>query len=356
MATMKDIAEALGVSIGTVSKGLNGGADISEALRKSILDKAVELGYTNSRTHKKQHRKMAVFIENMLYESPDDFGYDIVMGFQKAAFRADWGVDVHPVTPALMENNRYENFMLRHRYSAALVLGLSLQDPWIPEFETASVPTVLLDNYVKGTPYVSYIGTDTEEAFDLAVSHLKMHRHEKIAFLNGSGGSFISDERMAAFLKSMTRHGLKVDPQLAVYGYYVAESAQYHVPGMVKRGATAILCGNDLIASGVIACLEEMGYSVPDDISVIGYDDLPLASRLTPPLTTIRQNRYELGKCGFYTAQAMADHVPFSKNLLRPSLIVRDSTAIARPRLTEPCDTDPDAIIYKNPELLARYA
>ena len=355
MSTLKGIAEKLGVSVGTVSKGLNGADDISETLRRSILDTAVEMGYTNSRTQKKIHRKMAVFIENMEYEDENSFGYEIVMGFRKAAHNAHWGVDIYPVTTAFQEENRYENFLLQMKYSGAFILGFSLGDPWMEQFHTASIPTLLLDNFIPENPSIGSIGTDSEEAFDMAVSHLSALRHEKIAFLNGSSGSLISDQRMACYLQSMLRHHLQVDPNLAIYGWYVADCAKYHVPGMIARGATAFLCGNDLIASGVISCCRELGFSVPEDISVIGFDDIPLAEELDPPLTTICQNRFELGKSGFYGLQSMTDHVPLSKSLLRPTLIVRSSTAIAKPRLPEPCEADQDSIIFKNPSLLARF-
>lgn len=86
MATIKDIATRLGVSVSTVSKGLNGASDISEELRQMVLDTAVEMGYATKKSKKKENRKLAVFIENMEYETEDQFGYDIVLGFKQNAF------------------------------------------------------------------------------------------------------------------------------------------------------------------------------------------------------------------------------------------------------------------------------
>jgi len=86
MATIKDIANKLGISVSTVSKGLNGANDISDALRQQVLETAVELGYTGKRTQKKKLNKLCVFIENMDFESLSDFGHDIVLGFKQAAF------------------------------------------------------------------------------------------------------------------------------------------------------------------------------------------------------------------------------------------------------------------------------
>ena len=97
------------------------------------------------------------------------------------------------------------------------------------------------------------------------------------------------------------------------------------------------------------------GYKVPEDISVIGFDDLPLAQHLDPPLTTVKQDRIEIGKCGFYILRAMNEHISLSKNLLRPSLSVRSSTAIAKPRLAKRHSLDKDSVISANPELYAQF-
>ena len=113
-------------------------------------------------------------------------------------------------------------------------------------------------------------------------------------------------------------------------GYYVAESAKDFVPSFLKHGATAIVCGNDLLAYGVMEECMERGFKVPEDISVIGFDDLPQSSQTKPALTTIRQERIELGKCGYFSLNSLMNHVSVSKTLLRPKFIVRESTAPLR--------------------------
>ena len=92
MATIREIAEKLGVSISTVSKGLNGANDVSAELRQKILDTAVEMGYVTKRMKKEEHKKLCVFVENMDYESANQFGYDIILGFRQAAYRDNWHV------------------------------------------------------------------------------------------------------------------------------------------------------------------------------------------------------------------------------------------------------------------------
>ncbi len=353
MVTIQDIAKECGVSISTVSKALNGGQDISEAIRDQILNKSVEMGYINRKAKKRQNRKLVIFIENMDYENAGDFGYEIVLGYKQAASKEDWKIDIKEVTTDFQKEHPYDAFMLENGYSGSFILGFALEDPWMENFKTTSVPTVLLDNMIPQNPYVCNIGTDSDEGIDLAVEHLIHLGHEKIAFLDGSINSLISNQRMSAYLRSITKHHLMLDPALAVYSYFVADAARYHVPNMLSAGATAFICGNDLIAQGVIESVENEGYSVPQDISVIGFDDIPVASELNPPLTTIRQDRQALGRNGYYVVHALLNDVAQSISMLRPELVIRSSTSMAVPRLVTNRMIDKDSVLYQNPELYA---
>lgn len=326
MATIKDIADRLGISVSTVSKGLNGASDISESLRQTVLDTAVELGYTTKQMRGRVQRRLCIFVENMEYETPDQFGYDIILGFRQSAYRESFDVSVMPVTPLLQSTEKYDTYMLKNGYVGAFLLGFALQDEWMEQFCSASIPTVLLDNYIKKNPSVGYIGTDSFEGIDDAIVHLMNLGHSRIGLINGSQGSMISDQRRQAYIDSMTAHGLPFSEDTMPYGYFVTDAAKPHVDKLLSMGITAFLCGNDLIASGVIDECTRLGLRIPGDVSVIGFDDIPVSAKLNPPLTTIRQDRIALGKCGFYTLNSLINHVSISRTLLRPELIVRGST------------------------------
>lgn len=327
MATIKDIANRLGVSVSTVSKGLNGASDISDELRQMVLDTAVEMGYSTKRSKKVENRKLFIFIENMNYETIDEFGYDIVLGFKQNAFRRKWDVDILPITPAFQEEEKYDTFLLKNGYCGAFLMGLALHDSWIKQLENTTMPTVLLDNFISGNPNVCYLGTDSYEGIAMAVNHLVNLGHKNIAFLNGSLYSLVSDQRQEAFENAMAAASLPVQKDLTAYGYYVSDSAKYHVPGFLAAGATAVVCGNDLIAKGVIDECTKRGFRVPEDVSVVGFDDISIAATFDPPLTTIRQERNELGRCAYDILNSLIHHIPISKTLLRPKLIERESTA-----------------------------
>lgn len=327
MTTIKDIANRLGVSVSTVSKGLNGASDISEELRQIVLDTAVEMGYSTKRSKKEENRKLCIFIENMSYQSIDEFGYDLVLGFKQNAFRHKWDVHIVPVTPTFQEEEKYDTYLLKNGYCGAFLMGFALHDEWMKQLEDTTMPTVLLDNFIENNPNVCYIGTDSYEGISMAVNHLYTLGHKNIAFLNGSLHSMVSDQRQEAFENAMHKLDLPVREDLMAHGYYVSDSAKYHVPGFLAAGATAIMCGNDLIAKGVIDECTQRGFRIPEDISVVGFDDLCIAATFDPPLTTIRQERNEIGKCAYVILNSLIHHISISKTLLRPKLIERESTA-----------------------------
>lgn len=326
MITIKDIANRLGIAVSTVSKGLNNASDISEETRQLVLDTAIEMGYTSKKLKASGSRRVCIFIENMDYENIEQFGYEIIVGFKLSAARRKWDVSVIPTNLNLQTTEKYDSYMLKNGYSGAFLLGFTLHDDWVKQLNKTTVPTVLLDNYIEKNVHVGYVGTDSFEGIDSAVGHLYDLGHEKIAFLNGAKNSMVSEQRRQAFINSMIKQGLVPEEKLIQYGYYVPDCAKDHVPGFLESGATAIMCASDLIATGVIAEVLRHGLRVPEDISVIGFDDLPIASQLSPSLTTIRQDRTDLGKSAFLLLDGLVHGISTSKLLLRAKFITREST------------------------------
>ena len=331
MVTITDIAKKMGVSISTVSKAMNGASDISESLRSRILDTAIEMGYVSKKMKKETFKKLCIFIDHMNYESPSEFGYDLVLGFKQAAFRQNWSVDLVPISEELEEKEKYDSFMLRNGYSGSFLLGLNLQDPWMKYLETTSIPSVLFDNFIPKNPHVGYVGIDNYEGIDLAVEYLYRLGHQNIAFVNGSPYSRVSDQRQQAFLASMKKYGLTPREEFIAHRHYqLSDCGDSPVENFIKSGVTAILCGSDLIALSVMEECKELYLAIPDDVSIVGFDDLPVSAYSEPSLTTIRQNRIELGKCAFLTLDSIIHHVPISRTLMRAQFIARASTCPCR--------------------------
>lgn len=331
MATLQDIADKLGISKGTVSKAINNAPDISETLRKTVLDTAVEMGYTRLRRQKRDAKKLCIIIENTEYKEPHHFGYDFIIGFRQMAEPAGYEVEIVSVDVRLQKSVPYDVFMLQNDYVGSFVIGFSLTDPWMRDFRTTHTPTVLYDNYIPANANTSYIGVDNREGMALAIQHLKELGHKKIGYLSSALGSYIMQQRHKAFLHAMRDNDLKTDPSYVGATYHVSECIERHVPRLLNMGVTAFVCCHDMFANAAMIHCQQSGLLVPDDISIIGFDDSPFCAYTSPPLTTIRQKRGDLGKCGYYALASLIDNLSIGTMLLHAQLIVRGSTGPKKP-------------------------
>lgn len=328
MATIQDIATRLNISKSTVSKALNGAPDVSETLRKTVLETAVELGYSRG-TRRNEAKRLCLFIEHMNPSEPTDFGHDIVIGFRKLAEPAGFKVETVRLNKQIQQDNRYDEYMLQNNYAGAFFLGLSLSDLWLRELQTSRTPAVLLDNYVKGNPNTCYVGVDNNEGMDLAVGYLRSLGHRRIGYLSGGLGSFVNQSRYSAFFRALKRNGCPDERSLAGSDYLFSECLQTHLPRLLKQKVTAIICSHDLLAHTVMMHCLELGLRLPEDLSIIGFDDLPLCAYTIPPMTTIRQDRTQLGKSAFHALYSLLTGVPISTLLLHASVVRRQSTGPA---------------------------
>ena len=329
MTTIQDIADKLGITKGTVSKALNRAPDISETLQKQVLETAVEMGYTRLRRYKNTARKLCVMVQkdNIQYEEPHHFAYDIIMGFRQMAEPAGYQVDVVPIDMQLQRRSSYDVFMLQNDYAGSFIVGLSLNDPWMHDFQTSHTPAVLYDNQILINSSIAYVGVDNSEGMELAVAHLKKMGHRKIGYLSGALGSHILQVRHRAFFQAMHHHGIDVDSSYAGSSYYLTVCIEKHLPRLLDMGCTAVICSQDSLANAALMQCEQLGYSVPKDVSIIGFDDLPICPYTSPPLTTIRQDRIEIGKCAYYAASSLMNGISIGTVLLHAKLMVRGSTA-----------------------------
>lgn len=328
MATLDDIAQELGISKSTVSKALNDAKDVSKRMKQAVLEKAVELGYSRS-ARTVDAPRVAVFVTNMEYTKPEDFGYEIVVGFRQAAEPAGFQVDLIPLDRQMQTEMRYDEYMVLGNYCGALFLGMSLLDPWLREFETCRTPTVVYDNHISGNPNVTDIGVDNIEGIELAYRYLRSLGHSKIGYLSSALQAYVYRQRYEAFSHVMQRNGLTGDDSVMGSAYQINACMTEHLPRLLENGCTAIICSHDVLAHSVMVYCRDLGLRVPEDISIVGFDDIPLCRYTHPPLTTIRQNRPALGKSAFYALSCHLKGVSLSTHLLHAELIRRDSCANA---------------------------
>lgn len=330
MTRMQDIADRLGISKGTVSKALNGTSNISEDLQKSIVETAVEMGYTKKlRRQKNDEQKLCVLIDSIEYQEPHQFAYDIILGFRQMAEPTGFTVDIAQVSANVQRTTPYDVYMLQNNYKGAFAMGFALTAPWMTDFRTSHTPAVLFDNYIIANPAMSYVGIDNNEGLELAVSHLKQLGHKKIGYLSTALGSHVMQVRHKAFFRALRQAGLKADPALARSSLYINECMGKHLPRLLDMGVSAIICCHDQMANAAVIQCQQLGLRVPQDISIIGFDDLPFCAYTSPPLTTIRQDRIQLGKSAYYALDSLMNGISIGTLLLHAQLIVRGSTGAA---------------------------
>ena len=324
MTTLNDIALELGVSKGTVSKALNGAKDVSSKTKQSVLETAVKLGYFRT-PRNAPSQKIALFIINMEYEKQENFGYDVVTGFRTEAEPAGFLVDVIPLTKQMQLDYHYDDFMLQHGYCGGFLLGLSLSDPWLKNLATCQTPSVLYDNYIRGNSRVTSIGIDNEEGIEMAIHYLQSLGHKKIGYLSSDLNSHVYRKRYDAFIRTMLESGLQADDLVMGADFHVNTCLANHLPRLIEQKCTAILCSHDVLAHSVMVYCMELGLRIPEDVSIMGFDDIPLCRYTAPPLTTIRQKRSSLGKNAFSALTSQLNHVPIGTLLLHAELIERAS-------------------------------
>lgn len=329
MATINDIAKILGVSKSTVSKGLNNATDISEDMRIKIIETAAALGYTNKHMQER-NKKLCIIVENIEYNTPNQFGYDIIQGFKQMAEHDGWLVDVLTINKDFQRGIPYNVFMIQNNYVASFILGFTLLDTWMSEFKNSKIPAVLYDNFIKGNPKVASITCDCHDGFDEAVKHLVSLGHKKIGLITGPLESYIIKARYNAYIDALRKYNLEINEDFIGQSYYIADSTKENIQRMYDLGVTAVMFSHDVRAISAITECMDRGIRIPKDMSLIGFDDLPMCAYTEPPLTTIRQDRFALGKAGYYALTCLLDNLPISSITLRAPLIVRGSTGPAR--------------------------
>ena len=184
---------------------------------------------------------------------------------------------------------------------------------------------MLYDNRILGNPHVTYVGADNQEAMHTTVRYLKSLGHRQIGYLGSALGAYVYQQRYKAFFEALRANDLPSSPTRSGTSHDTEECVQMHLDRILNMGCTAIVCSHDILARRVMECCQEKGLRVPEQISVIGFDDLPFCKNTVPPLTTIRQNRTEIGKSAFCALSSQLENVPLSTFLLHTELIKRGS-------------------------------
>ncbi|MDT8862938.1 LacI family transcriptional regulator [Alkalihalobacillus sp. MEB130] len=298
MATIYDIAKKTGFSITTVSKVLNNYSDVSEKTRKLILAAVEELDYYPSSsartlTTKKSWTIGVVFIDTHGMEHP--FFNAVIESFRKKAEKS--GYDLLFASNQIGNDPKTYIDHFQYRGVDGVVIFCSVDgDPEIEKLIKSKIPTVLIDLESRES---SVVYSDNEYGSHLAVEYLHSLGHEKIAHISGHKDLYVAVQRLNGFLNAMRKYNLDVpDDYIVDGGFFHYEGGQKAMRQLLKLKElpTAVYVAGDLMALGAISEIKKNGLNVPEDISVIGFDDIKMVEYTTPALTTLRQDTALMGK------------------------------------------------------------
>ncbi|MGY0195964.1 LacI family DNA-binding transcriptional regulator [Leptothrix sp. BB-4] len=324
--TLEMVAQAAGVSPSTVSRILNGTAVVSAAKKQAVDEAIAALGFVPNPVARglAGGRTLSVGVVALSIDSPF---YGVAMrgiedelgraGYSPLFVSGHWNVD---------EELRCIELLKARRVDGIIVLTGRLSDTAL-RAQARSLPLVVTGRTLKA-PGLCALAGDDEAGARLATQHLLDLGHRRIAFIAGDAAHPDAEARKRGHLAALQDAGITPDPALILQGDYHEAGGQQAVERLLQGGRrfTAIFSANDQMALGGLLALHRRGLRVPDDISLIGYDNLAVAQFATPPLTTVHHAGYELGQTAAQAMLSLLSGVKPTQQLAPPRLIVREST------------------------------
>lgn len=333
--SIKDVAERAGVSLGTVSNALNRPAMVRPETRERVLRAVADLGYIRNegaRQLRAGRSRTVVFV--MLDASP--FFTDVSRGMEEVLGEQQLALYLSNSDQNDEREARYLDLLLEQRVHGVLITPTSTSTAKLQAVASMGTPVVLVDRQAEQGQLCS-VSVDDVLGGELAALHLLEIGRRKLCFVGGPAATPQLQDRLEGVRRAAaSASGVDQPQQLSTDALTVAQGreAGSRLVGMpAGRRPDAVVCGNDLIALGMLQRLIELGVSVPDDIALVGYDDIEFASAAAVPLTTVRQPRMELGRTAANlllreSGETREEH-RHEQIVFPPDLVVRQSTVNA---------------------------
>ncbi|MBN9631526.1 MAG: LacI family DNA-binding transcriptional regulator [Actinobacteria bacterium] len=329
---LAEVARKVGVSEATVSRVLNDKPGVSEPTRRAVLTALDVLGYERpSKLRGERPRLVGLVLPEL--SNPIFPAFAEVVG--GALAQSGYTPVLCTQTAGGISEADYIDLLLQQQVSGVVFAGgLYTQEAGSHEhyekLRDVKLPTVLVSAPVDGLGFPA-VSCDDAVATQLAVRHLVQLGHTKIGFVLGPKDHVPSRRKFEAAERELARAGLEFDPSRVVRSHYSLESGQAAATRLLQTGVTGIVCASDPLALGVIRAVRRAGLRVPQDVSVVGYDDSALMGCVEPPLTTVRQPIEPMGRMvmELLTQQLAGDTIPPEEFLFEPELVVRSSTGPA---------------------------
>jgi len=323
-----DIAKKAGVSPSTVSRALEDHPRIGTTTRKRIQELAREMDYVPSTVAKSLAANKTWTIGMVLATISDPFMGRVVEGVEQAAIEAGFNVFI-----STSQNDRQREIaaikmLQKRRVDGIIVIASHLLDQYPGFFVRSKVPIVIINEQKPGET-MHFVTVDDVHAAQLAVEHLLALGHCRIGYVSVTNRPKSNQYRLKGYQDALEAAGIASDPTLIFTSPTIEDHAkrgEASLEPLLDAGATAVFCYNDTAAMSLLAACYKRGVSVPDNLSVIGFDDIDMAAYTIPPLTTIRQPRFELGQRSMRMMLALLSGQLPENQIVPGELVVRQTT------------------------------
>jgi LacI family transcriptional regulator len=327
MITIKDIAEKAGVSYATVSRALNGRAEVGEETRSRIVAIAQELGYQPNAIARSLVKRESHIIALVVPDVTNPFFADITMAVNAAAEQAGYTTMVCNTGWDPAKEQEKLRIMVEQRVDGIILKPTAFIRPGA--LEALNLPIVLFWHAMPDE--LSYIEVDHAAGSRLAIRHLIERGHKRIAFIGGQQTSPSNQIRLLAYQQTLQEAGMPVDPVLISYDAFNEISGYQRMSALwqLTQRPDAVFCGSDIIAMGVLHYARDKGIEVPHELAIVGFDDISFARLPLIGLTTVSQPRDKLGQQAFQALLKDIEDFPLRSRqriMIEPELKIRNTT------------------------------
>ena len=330
--SVKDVAAAAGVSLGTVSNVLNRPQQVSERTRARVEAAMSDLGFVRNESARQLRAGRSSALAYVMLDAGNPFFTDVAQGIEQAAERADLSLFICSSGNSARRELAYLQRLEEQRVHGILITPVSPQHPSLDEVAGRGTPIVIVDRTRSADSHCS-VAVDDVLGGELAARHLLELGHDRIAFVGGPASIGQVQDRLRGARAAVRAAGLD-DERLTVMTTTALSVSEGRSAGERMAGLpsstrpTAAMCANDILALGLLQQCVSIGVRVPEDLAIVGYDDIEFAAAAAVPLTSVRQPRRQLGESAadLLLAEASEPDHQHRQVTFTPELVVRAST------------------------------
>ncbi len=332
-ATSQDVAKKAGVSVATVSRVLNDSPHVRPTVKRKVLRAVKALNFQPNRTAQRLRAKQSKVLGLIISDIQNPFFTSVVRGIEDVAYHNGYSLVLCNSDEDIEKEKLYINIMRAEAVAGVIIASTLESNPLVSDLRQHDIPVVAVDRRIKNQKIDSVFVANARGAY-AAVSHLIELGHRKIGFVGLPWTCVPGKERFDGYQQALRENSLPVARSLVRIGDAKQPSGRARTLELLQSqpSITALFVANNLMTLGALDAIHECGLKIPDDISIVGFDDMPWASLLQPPLTAVAQPTYELGH---KSAELLLERVKnpgarMEQVQLDTTLIVRGSTGKPR--------------------------